>query len=167
VKEVAAGAESGLGTLSVAQNTAKSTLLPADHANGSVVTPIAPLDELLAGAKPDMIKIDVEGFEPKVLEGMRSVLGAHPDLVVIMDFEPAHIRETGLSVATWVEGVLGAGLEIFEIDERSGELSPLRKRGIEEIESIQVLIARSDPSRRTADAKGEGWLKLGAATLPS
>ena len=123
-----------------------------------MVTAIAPLDEILAGTIPDMVKIDVEGWEPKVIEGMQATLRANPNIILIMDFEPAHIRSTGLSAAAWVDRLLGAGLQIFEIDERNGELVPLRKNGLEEIVSISVLLARNDPSRRDGQSVSEGWL---------
>ncbi|NOT42678.1 MAG: FkbM family methyltransferase, partial [Alphaproteobacteria bacterium] len=55
VDERAAGAERGLGTLSVAHNSSHSTLLPADAAAGSVVATIVPLDEMLGDAVPDMV----------------------------------------------------------------------------------------------------------------
>ncbi|NOT41944.1 MAG: hypothetical protein HOP13_15810, partial [Alphaproteobacteria bacterium] len=94
--------------------------------------------------------------------GMKATFAKNPNVIVLMDFEPAHIRRTGLSAAGWVDRLHAAGLEIFEIDERTGELSPLRKSGLEEIVSINVLIARHDPSRRSAEAAGDSWLRLGA-----
>jgi hypothetical protein len=155
VEEIAAGAERGLGTLSVEQNCGRSTLLPSETSTGTVVASIVPLDEILAGTIPDMVKIDVEGWEPKVIAGMEATLRANPNIILIMDLEPARIRSTGLSAAAWVDWVIGAGLQMFEIDERNGELTPLRKNGLEEIVSTNILIARSDPSRRDA---AQGWL---------
>lgn len=163
VKEIAAGAEQGLGTLAVAQNSGHGTLLPSDGASGSVVAPIAPLDEILADSDPDMIKIDVEGWEPNVIEGLKGTLRNNPNVILIMDFEPAHIRRTGLSAAAWVDRLLGAGLKIFEIDERNGELTPLRRNGLEEIVSINVVIARNDPSKRDAESPAEDWLRARSA----
>lgn len=162
VKEFAAGAEQGLGTLSVAQNSTHSSLLPGDAAASTVVATIAPLDDALDGMLPDMVKIDVEGFEANVIEGMKAIFRANPDVIVVMDFEPAHIRRTGLSAASWVERLRAAGLDIFEIDERNGELSPLRKTGLEEIVSVNVLIARGDPARRSGEQAGDSWLRLGS-----
>ena len=168
VKELAAGAEQGLGTLSMAQNSTRSSLVSSDASNGTVVASIVPLDDILAGTVPDMVKIDVEGWEPQVIEGMKAILRANPNVILIMDFEPAHIRSSGLSAAAWVDRMQGAGLQIFEIDERNGELTALRRSGLEEIESINVVIARNDPSRRDGDATTESWLRLGSAapTLP-
>lgn len=169
VKELAAGAEQSLGTLAVAQNSTMSTLRYANGGPSTVVATIVPLDAILDGTVPDMIKIDVEGWEADVLEGMKAILRANPDVIVLMDFEPAHIRSTGLSAASWVERLHAAGFDIFEIDERNGELAPLRKSGLEEIVSINVVIARGDPSRRNAEAAEANWLKLGAGaqTLPN
>ena len=158
IEVIAAGSERGLGTLSVEPTCGRSTLLASDTATSTVVTAIAPLDEILAGTIPDMVKIDVEGWEPKVIEGMQATLRANPNIILIMDFEPAHIRSSGLSAAAWVDRLLGAGLQIFEIDERNGELVPLRKNGLEEIVSISVLLARNDPSRRDGQSVSEGWL---------
>jgi FkbM family methyltransferase len=162
VKAFAAGAEQGLGTLSVAQNSTHSSLLPGDTAASTVVATVAPLDDALDGMLPDMVKIDVEGFEANVIEGMKTIFRANPDVIVIMVFEPAHIRSTGLSAASWVERLRAAGLDIFEIDERTGELAPLRKTGLEEIVSVNVLIARGDPSRRSGEQAGDTWLRLGS-----
>ena len=44
-----------------------------------------------------LVKIDVEGWEPKVIAGMEATLRANPNIILIMDLEPARIRSTGLS----------------------------------------------------------------------
>jgi FkbM family methyltransferase len=168
IKEIAAGAEQGLGTLSIARNSTHSSLVAGDAA-ATVVATIAPLDDALDGMLPDMVKIDVEGFEANVIEGMKAIFRASPDVLVVMDFEPEHIRRSGLSAAVWVERLRSAGLDIFEIDERTGELTPLRKSGLEEIVSLNVLIARGDPARRVGEQAGDNWLRLGsgAQALPT
>jgi len=160
VEEVAAGAERGLGTLSVMPNCRLSTLLPAVLPPGAqastVVANVVPLDELLAETVPDVVKISVGGWELKVLEGMQGLLSAHPEIVLVMEFDPAHIRSTGLSAAGWVDRMGAAGMRIFEIDERNGEILPLRRSGIEEIVSTNVVITRS-PSLRREGADEPLW----------
>ena len=152
VAEVAAGAERGLGTLSVMPNCRLSTLLPAVLPTGAqastVVANVVPLDELLAETVPDVVKISVGGWELKVLEGMQGLLAAHSEIVLVMEFDPSHIRSTGLSAAGWVDRMGAAGMRIFEIDERNGELLPLRRSGIEEIVSTNVVITRNPALQR-------------------
>jgi hypothetical protein len=111
-----------------------------------------------------VVLIDVEGWEARVIEGMVATIEANPNIIVIMDFEPSHIRSTGVSAAAWVERMTVAGMQIFEIDERNGELSPLRRHGLEEIESINVVLARNDPSRRDSVSATEGWLWRGSGS---
>lgn len=152
VEEVAAGAERGLGTLSIMSNCRQSTLMSTAAGSvaqeGSVVTSVAPLDEILGNTVPDIVKISVEGWELKVLDGMQGLLAAHPEVIIVMEFDPAHIRSTGLSAAGWVDRMGAAGMRIFEIDDRNGELLPLRRSGIEEIVSTNVVITRNPALRR-------------------
>jgi hypothetical protein len=91
-----------------------------------------------------------------VLEGMQGVLAAHPGLLLVMDFEPAHIRSAGLSAAGWVDRMTAQGLRVFEIDERNGELLPMRRSGIEEIVSAHVVVTRN-PSLRSDGGEELVW----------
>ena len=38
--------------------------------------------------KVDVIKIDVEGFEPLVFEGMKQTIAANPGLQIVMEYSP-------------------------------------------------------------------------------
>jgi len=51
-----------------------------------------PLDEIIGGPV-DLIKIDAEGSEPLVLEGMQSVLNRSPRLTIIMEINLPMIRK--------------------------------------------------------------------------
>lgn len=56
----------------------------ADIARGTVVeVPVRRLDDVLQGAVPSLIKIDVEGWEPQVFDGMPEAL-ANPTLKAII-----------------------------------------------------------------------------------
>lgn len=160
VEQVAAGAERGLATLSVTSNCRQSTLLPAVLPPGTqastVVTDVVTLDEMLGDIVPDVVKISVGGWELKVLDGMQALLAAHPDIILVMEFDPAHIRSTGLSAAGWVDRMGSAGMRICEIDERNGEPLPLRRSGIEEIVSMNVVISRN-PSVQWAGGEEPLW----------
>lgn len=49
------------------------------------MVPCAPLDDLLAGRRADVIKIDAEGVDHHIVAGMRHAWVANPDLVVITE----------------------------------------------------------------------------------
>jgi len=52
-----------------------------------------PLDEVITG-KVDLIKIDAEGSEPLVFEGMRGILDRNPNLTIFMEFNIPLLRQT-------------------------------------------------------------------------
>ncbi|MDX1463931.1 MAG: FkbM family methyltransferase, partial [Marinirhabdus sp.] len=44
------------------------------------------LDDFLPGEKIDFLKMDVEGSEPRVLEGMRKIIQASEDLIMLVEY---------------------------------------------------------------------------------
>ena len=52
-----------------------------------------PLDEIIQGAA-DLIKIDAEGSEPLVLEGMRGIIERSQNLTIFMEFNIPLLRQT-------------------------------------------------------------------------
>ena len=52
------------------------------------------LDDAVDGPV-DLVKIDVEGFEPSVLDGARRLLQASPDGILIVELNPAALRRGG------------------------------------------------------------------------
>ena len=94
----AVGAAVGEATLHIATQLASSTLLPpSDSMNGlfegnikptgaTEVVPLTTLDKLHRDAslgQIDLLKIDVEGFEPEVIEGGRETIARHVDRVML------------------------------------------------------------------------------------
>ena len=52
----------------------------------------APLDEIVQD-KVDLIKIDAEGSEPLVFEGMKGILSRNPELIIFMEINVPMIRK--------------------------------------------------------------------------
>ena len=52
-----------------------------------------PLDKLLPNKKIDFIKIDTEGSEPYVLLGAQQLILDNPDIKIIMEWNPKHIKQ--------------------------------------------------------------------------
>jgi hypothetical protein len=47
--------------------------------------PMVNLDAVIPEERVDLVKIDVEGFEPQVLSGMKGILGRSPDAAVVVE----------------------------------------------------------------------------------
>jgi FkbM family methyltransferase len=67
--------------------------------SGTMLSPAAPLDEVLPGAVFDLVKIDVQGFESEVVAGMAEMVTRSPGVVIVAEFWPAALRERGLDPA--------------------------------------------------------------------
>jgi FkbM family methyltransferase len=98
---VAAGAEAGQMPLAFerVRSGGGSISLPGhlDAPNTEkCMVPVEALDKLLPGdCRVDLMKIDVEGFEPFVLDGMRDLLSRSPDAAIITEVSSAHWARVG------------------------------------------------------------------------
>ena len=64
-------------------------------ASAKVIVPVITTDELFPDAIFHVIKIDVQGFEDEVLEGMQGVIRRSPELKVLVEFFPGALADRG------------------------------------------------------------------------
>lgn len=99
---------------------------------GSEDVPVETLDALaerLALGRVDIVKIDVEGAELKVLAGARALLTAMRP-VLLIEANPGALHGQGTSVGEVLELLRGLDYEIHVFSERTGEVEPLGKGGV-------------------------------------
>jgi len=83
----------------------------------SVQIEVVPLDEIEPGLKPDLVKIDVQGWELEVLKGMRQILAGSPHTDLYFEFWPEGYQRAGSSA----DQVLGCLRELgFQFREAGG-----------------------------------------------
>ncbi len=86
------------------------------------------LDRLLApGTRVDLIKIDAEGFEPKILLGAQRVLRENPGLVMILEVSLGRWQKQS-DPAQVFNDVIGQDKEVFQI-QHSGKMVPMGSPG--------------------------------------
>ena len=119
----AVGKGSGLALLSryKGSNLGKHSLA-VDHGQGGTWVPVESLDALLdrlglAQAPVAAIKVDVEGYEPLVMQGAQGALARARALLV--ELSPALSRAGGLDVAQALDDIAGAGF-VPDIWDQSG-----------------------------------------------
>ena len=86
-----------------------------------------PLDALLRENKidkVDLIKIDVQGYEPKVIAGLRETITASPNLTLLTEFWPQGIDEAGENANDFLQTLRGLGLTLHEL-QPDGSLAEL------------------------------------------
>jgi len=80
--------------------------------SGTMLSPAAPLDEVLPGAVFDLVKIDVQGFETEVIGGMIGMIRRSPGVVIVAEFMPAALRERGLDPVAVLASYEELGLDL-------------------------------------------------------
>lgn len=117
--QIAAGAAEG--TIAMRLDWHHLEAVSADEASapGVLTIPVRPLDAICAveGFIPDVIKIDVEGYELEAIRGAVRLLGqVRPDLFI--EAHPLHLERLGASMAELFEVLRGFGYRVFDIHDR-------------------------------------------------
>jgi FkbM family methyltransferase len=140
VREEAVGAAPGRSVLYVMANADTEHTLSPDRVAGrkhvALGVPVVSIDDMVAASGPlaerMTIKIDVEGYESSVLDGMERTLerpGRRPD--IIMEFLGRAIEQERV-----IERVIGHGLDVYYIGpsamtrlRATGDLGPVHTLG--------------------------------------
>jgi FkbM family methyltransferase len=89
-RQVALGHERGTLHLEALGNASSATATTA--ASGTIAVPAEPLDALLDGAAPTLIKLDIEGAEPDALRGARhAIIASGPVIAVCVYHRQDHL----------------------------------------------------------------------------
>jgi len=147
VRIVAAAASDAPGTLELFyggnHNEGKTTSLPGKFKAAALAVPCKPLVELLTDreiASARLIKIDVEGAEPRVLMGLAPKLAALPnDVEVVVEIA------AGSADSTFIfDTFIAHGFHAYELENRYDALSYLYPRALSKPRRL-----KSVPSEQT------------------
>jgi hypothetical protein len=104
---------------------------------------VLPLDDLVqANDRVDLVKIDVEGSELLVLQGMKRIIADNPELAIIAEYGPSHLEAAGISPEQWFSEFHNLGLVSFAIDELSGECCSSSLSELKHVDSVNILFSR-------------------------
>jgi FkbM family methyltransferase len=82
-----------------------------------LVVPVISADELFARRTFDVVKIDVQGFEPEVVLGMERIVRTSPAIVLVVEFWPTALVERGLEPTEVLERYRQLGFHIAVNDD--------------------------------------------------
>jgi FkbM family methyltransferase len=94
----------------------------------TVAVPVEPLDTILAGRVPALIKVDVEGFEGAVVEGANATLSDPACKAVILELAEDVVRY-GVSGADVVDMMTRHGFTPYWYDPAARKLEPAGRSG--------------------------------------
>lgn len=85
-----------------------------------------PLDEALPSLpRVDVMKVDVEGAEPRVLRGATRLLARSPGAALVLEVNPSALEASGSSPEALLQFLSSLGFVPRAIDEETGELRAL------------------------------------------
>jgi FkbM family methyltransferase len=144
----AAGEATGSARLHLTAITGHSSLLNLPNAAGTEEVEVRTVDDLVRPGRPvRLAKLDAEGFELQVWRGMRRVVEESPELAVLVEFGPTHLRRAGISAEAWLAEFLSPGFTAYEIDEATGQLKLLRPMTeLNAVFSLNLLLLRQPPA---------------------
>ncbi|MCJ7515976.1 MAG: FkbM family methyltransferase [Dehalococcoidia bacterium] len=95
------------------------------HQKAIVVDSIT-IDEFFAGREYPIhvIKIDVEGAEMAVLQGMRNIIAKNRRLNIFTEFNPGALKRVGFSPTEYFQMLVDFGFNICVINEQKQSLEP-------------------------------------------
>ena len=108
-------------------NRGDNRLYASDEERPQVEVEARPLDALLRENKietVDLIKIDVQGYEPKVIAGLRETIIASPNLTLLTEFWPQGMTEAGGDANEFLQTLRELGLTLHEL-QPDGSLAEL------------------------------------------
>ena len=122
----AVGSEAGSCSLDVSSNNAGMHSLLGRGKN-RVTVPLISLDDFFADKpKPVLVKVDVEGYEPKVLAGMKSIL-AQSEVKIILEFNPKNLGMGAVEPGQFLAQLESMFEAIYCLDEITGKALPYQK----------------------------------------
>jgi len=81
--------------------------------SGKIQVETIPLDNYLTpGQRVDFIKIDAEGAEPFIMEGMQEVLKANPKAKILLEFAPMFLKASGRDPMQFIDWIKGLGYSV-------------------------------------------------------
>lgn len=79
--------------------------------------------------KISLVKIDVEGVEYAVIEGMKSIL-SNDTITIILEFSPKLMLEFGKDPTELIKMLIQYGFEIFLVNEKNNKISKIQPNSI-------------------------------------
>ena len=100
------------------ENRGDNRLYSTNQKRNSIMVDCITVDELLEENKIenlDLIKIDVQGYEPKVMKGMLNIVRSSKKLILLSEFWPKGILQAGESPKNFLTMLRKMHFQLFEL----------------------------------------------------
>jgi FkbM family methyltransferase len=120
----AASNRSGKGRLFLCHDAAGHSMYVNDE-EGSIEIEVTTVDDFICeiDTPVDLIKMDVEGAEMSVLEGMLGTIKRNPSLKIITELSIKALQESGSSSVEFLKKLYDLGFKVHVIDEHKKKVA--------------------------------------------
>ena len=145
VRDQAVGEKAGQLTFHVSDIIGHSSLyaLPETEGSREIQVEVVRLDDVAPAKRMDVVKIDVEGAELDVLAGMKGVIAKNPDLAIVAEFGPEHLKRVGQTPAQWFKAFADAGFKAYIINEATSAAEPTSAKAAAKVVSANIAFVRA------------------------
>jgi FkbM family methyltransferase len=97
----------------------------ADPDSNQVSVPLVSIDSFLQKnpGPVSFVKIDVQGYELAVCQGMTETLRQNPEIAIVLEFMPSAMRELGFEPSSLIDFHVERDFKVYQVHPR-GKLSP-------------------------------------------
>lgn len=99
-----------------------------------------------SGERVDLLKIDAEGAELDVLQGAMATIESNPEIGLIVEFGPSHVKRTGHNEEAWMSAFADLGFVFRAIHPLTGILEDIPFESLKAMESVNLFFARPHSS---------------------
>ena len=102
------------------QNQGDHRIFPAEEKRPSIEVETLPLDEyVLPSGRLSFVKIDTQGAEGIIIEGMAKTIRNHPEIKIILEYSPHLLRRANCDPGHLIQRLVDLGFELTEVKSRS------------------------------------------------
>lgn len=166
-KAVAAGG--GVGRLWLSdKSSALNKLVTESCAGDSLEVETTSLDDYFAdyGGRLDLIKVDTEGSEQLILEGMQRLLRRHRDVAIFTEYFPRALQASGFPPEQYLQKLHQHGFRMFHLNESQRAIQPFAMEWLPGL--LPQLMAKDNrwPTINLLCARGEWVPQVEALCTP-
>lgn len=136
--QVAAGRTRADGVLHCSRFNSGDNRLTDSMKGDSVTVPVVPLDDVLPTETVSLVKIDVQGYELQVVEGMQAMMARSPEIRVLFEYWPEALAHAGCKGSELLDSFLDRGFSLCE----------LSKVGLRKLAGADLMAVKSMSGRR-------------------
>lgn len=152
---LAVSSSEGLAALHLSSVCGHNSLYPLgdEKEESEVQIQTARLDSVLLDLQRiDVVKIDVEGAELDVLEGMKHILANHRDIMLVVKYGISHLKR--IDPADWFGRFFAHGFVPFAFDEQAGTWREIAEQKTGELGSSNIVFVRPGTSHWSILVRG-------------